>query len=273
MRRRRYRSKGRDYSSREDQGLTQALRHIEEARQLSAELGGTDEDVKQYFFNLSSEDLSDVLNEYEKKYGMKKRSYAEETMLAWRSGRTKMSGLIAGRLYSLLPPRMPRSKKFDLVKSLWEKKGPRSSKNFFIGSDVSDAEVCLKVQSHFEEYVKAYTIPDTVVNRFKWLAADDVELQQELHNYFLQLSRQVVTEASNDRVTLILKQIRNDLNVQKEICQTMKIGNHSLELFFHQKASGITATRPYADSSADREPYWGCLVLIAFIVLAFLAYG
>ena len=44
------------YSSR-SAGLERALQHIEEAKQLTRELGGTDKDVKEYFFSLPTNEL------------------------------------------------------------------------------------------------------------------------------------------------------------------------------------------------------------------------
>lgn len=46
--RRGYRRYGRGIS---DIGLERALQHIREGEELSRELGGTDKDVKQYFFS------------------------------------------------------------------------------------------------------------------------------------------------------------------------------------------------------------------------------
>ena len=68
-------------------GYERALEHIREAEELSRELGGTDEDVKSYFFSLSGAELRSVLDAYERANGSLAREYAEETMSKWRSGR------------------------------------------------------------------------------------------------------------------------------------------------------------------------------------------
>ena len=108
-----YRSR-RGYSSR-NYGAERAAQHIEEARVLSRELGGTDQDVKRYFFSLPPSTLSHVLNLYERQHGSSARQYAQATMGAWSSGRRQMSGMIASRLYNLLPPIMPLEDKYKLV--------------------------------------------------------------------------------------------------------------------------------------------------------------
>ena len=105
-RRRRYRR----YSS-YDAGSEIARRHIREAEQFSSEMGGTDVDVKEYFFGLSNKQLEPILVEYGKSHGALAEAYARETMPNWRSENRRMSGMIAKRLFSLLPPRMPLKKK------------------------------------------------------------------------------------------------------------------------------------------------------------------
>ena len=50
-------------------GRERVLRHIEEARRLTQELGGADEDVKQYFLSPAPNELHDILIEYRRLYG------------------------------------------------------------------------------------------------------------------------------------------------------------------------------------------------------------
>jgi len=57
-----------------DRGREIARQHIIEAEQLSRELGGTDVDVKAYFFSLPSRDLQIVLDLYESQYGSQARA-------------------------------------------------------------------------------------------------------------------------------------------------------------------------------------------------------
>jgi hypothetical protein len=117
MARRRYDNR-RHSRSRRPPGLEKALQHIEEGRRLSIELGGTDRDVKQYLFSLGPTELKPILDAYERQHGQQAREYAQDTIPQWRSGKRQMSGLVAARLFSLLPAFMPVERKFDLVKSL-----------------------------------------------------------------------------------------------------------------------------------------------------------
>ena len=103
-----------------------AIQHIREAKELSRELGETDTDVKEYFFSLSPSQLRPILNAYERQYGRGAREYAEETIPEWRSGRRRMSGQNASRLFQLLPRFMPLERKYKLVEALWMKFATRS---------------------------------------------------------------------------------------------------------------------------------------------------
>src|ERR1700736_6004601 len=105
MRSSRYRGGSRPHTRSRSYGRERALEHIAAGERLSAELGGMDKGVKDYFFNLSPEDLSTLLDDYQSKYGSKAREYAAKTIRNWSSGRVKMSGMVAARLFNLLPPR------------------------------------------------------------------------------------------------------------------------------------------------------------------------
>jgi hypothetical protein len=96
-------------------GMERAMQHIREAQELSRELGGTDADVKAYFFRLPLSELRPILDAYERQYGKEARQYAEEAIPEWRSGRRKMSGQNASRLFHLLPRFMPLEQKYALT--------------------------------------------------------------------------------------------------------------------------------------------------------------
>ena len=56
------------YGSGRSDGYERARQHIEDAQRLSRELGGTDVDVKKYFFSLPSNQLNVILTEYGEKF-------------------------------------------------------------------------------------------------------------------------------------------------------------------------------------------------------------
>src|SRR3569833_1370062 len=166
--RRRYRR--RRYGNSDDIGREYARRHIEAARQLSLELGGTDQDVKQYFFSLPPNEMGQLLALYGQKHGAKAQDYAEKTIESWRSGKRHMSGQTMERLFNLMPPRMPLSAKYKLIENLWNHVGPRSRKIIRIGLDANIDDIVGAARSHIEEVVVQYRIPNSLERRFEWLA-------------------------------------------------------------------------------------------------------
>ena len=132
-------------------GIKFALGHIEDARRLSAELGGTDDDVKAYFFGLDGDTLSSILDEYAAIYGKGKREYAERALPEWKAGRTKMSGTVAERLYNLLPRRMPIETKYEIVHTLWVKYSPSSHRSLVVGPDCDADAVSKEVEHSFSK--------------------------------------------------------------------------------------------------------------------------
>ena len=245
----------RSAQNRYNPGLERAKQHIEEARQLSTELGGTDKDVKQYFFSLKPAELEPILNEYGRKFTQAAGEYARQTLPQWRSGRRKMSGLVASRLFSLLPAYMPLPRKYDLVKSLWEAKCPHSQKTFYIGPNADAQEIRNVVRHHLLDVVQEYTIPVSIVKRFQWLAGEDIQLQQELYNYFLQLNREVVSLAADDRVPRLLTTMRVEGIVQR-ISQSIRVGNHHLVLVLDPVASGVSGGLRCGWRNCGCVPYW-----------------
>jgi hypothetical protein len=252
-------------------GLDRARQHIEEARQLSVDLGGTDEDVKDYFFSLDPHELHPIMQEYGRRFGSKACEYAQQTFPAWRSRRRKMSGLVASRLFKLLPAFMPIQQKYALVKSLWEKKCPGSTKTFWVGSRASTEELRGTARDYLQKVVTDYSIPEEISRRFEWLAGQDVQLQQSLYNYFLQLHREVVTSAADERLPQFLARLRSLDDISGQLRQTIEIGNHRLEIIFHQSASGVTEHEPVAPRRTSQNAIagqsgTGCVVMLLIIL-------
>ncbi len=259
---------------RKNYGLEKALQHIKEAEELSLELGGTDKDVKAYFFSLSGYRLAEILDSYQKVYGIKARQYAEETIPLWRSGRRKMSGMVATRLFRLLPDFMPLESKYDLVKNLWQHYCPKTSKVMIIGPDASEEDVMIEIQSYLEITIDSYMVPEPLNKRFQWLAKGDVTVYQQLLNHFLFSDRDLAIRDAQSRLPVFFQHIREGENYTKSLSRTIELGKHSLQLFFDPTVSGITIKeevhfRTEGIKSADGDFGWfkwvvgfGILVLL-----------
>lgn len=270
-----YRRRGnKRYGYYDDIGRQRALEHIREAEELSRELGGTDKDVKKYFFSLPSDELKQVFNDYGSRYGRVKQEYAEETFQKWKSGQVTMSGLVAGRLFNLLPPRMPLREKYALVENLWQEYCPKSSKVLLIGSDTNDHEIIDTIRFHLLDVVVNYDIPEPIQRRFKWLSGGDVNVEQQLLNHLLQKEKDLIVHSMNHRVPVLLNHLREHGSIIHKMQQQIEIGNHRLDLQFDSKISGIKLierTSFYPSQSPGSTRNWGHLCFIIVVILIILA--
>ena len=233
----RYRSRYRSKSI----GHEAALRHIKEAEKLSEELGGTDEIVKQFLFGLRGKQLLSLLDDYQKVYGYEKRQYAEKTIQEWSSGRVRMSGLVAGRIYNLLPPQMPIDLKYRIAEQLWDHVGPKSQKSLRFGSSSTSTQVMSQVETYISSVVQNYDIPDRLNERFDWLTAGDVKLKQQILNHLRMSYKKLAVDAAREPVNLMFSQfLQNDKSNIAKFNHTIRVKNIELNLIPDPNADGVT---------------------------------
>jgi hypothetical protein len=257
--------------------MERALQHIEEARQLSKELGGTDKDVKAYFFSLPAHPLRTILDAYEAKYGREPREYAEVTLPKWRSGKVKMSGMVASRLFKLLPPRMPLQEKYKLTKNLWQHVGPSSRKTLRVGLDAGIEDALGVVRDHIEQVVVNYEIPESLERRFDWLSAGDVHVKQDLLNHLRQMEKTLVVEGAKNQLPVMLAHLNSaDGQHTHRLAQVLKIGKHELEILVDKRSSGVKLEEPSVAARAVAAStngsyawvWWVAGILLVIFLLA-----
>lgn len=91
---------------------------VSQRRELTKAFGGIDRDVERLFLALDPYSLEVLFQAYTSHYGGSAGAYARKTYPNWQSGAVRMSGEVAERLLNLLPPRLPYSVRYDLVKKL-----------------------------------------------------------------------------------------------------------------------------------------------------------
>jgi len=259
-----------------DRGHEFARQHIEEAKAFSREIGGTDEDVKKYFFSLPERDLQIVLDLYEHHYGSQARAYADKTMDSWRTGRVYMGGQTATRLFNLLPPVMPLKIKYQLIANLWTHFGPSSKRKLRIGLDVNIEEVISAIREHIEVVVVGYRIPENLEKRFEWLAAGDTHVKQDLLNQLRHMEKALVVEGAKIQLPVMLDHLRSETGHNTyRLAQVLQIGRHELELSLEKHFQGVQLVEPSiyktaaqnVGSSGDWKWLWW---LIGIALLLFL---
>lgn len=222
-------------------GHEKALEHIRKAEALSEELGGTDEDVKKYFFSLSYNQLQGIFKKYELQYERSAREYAEKTLSKWKSGKVHMSGMVAERLFNLLPPIMPLEAKFQLTESLWKHVGPFSKKTYYIGLDADLDEVSQQVREHLEKVVINYEISSPMEARFKWLSQGDVGIKQQLLNHFRQQEKFLLSEALRTQLPILMNHLNSEKgSLTTHVAQVLKVGKHEVRIIVDELVNGVS---------------------------------
>lgn len=263
----RYRRRSSGYSYKRNIGAERAREHIEAARKLTIELGGHDKDVKSWFFSLNSRELSRILEAYGKAFGRSAQEYAEQTIPKWKSGQVQMGGMVAERLFKLLPPFMPLALKYKLTEGLWTHFGPSSKKSLWIGVDADIDQVREKARAHFADKVSHFRIPAPMEARFNWIADDDVGVKQDLLNHLRDMEKQLVSDALTFQLPVLFNHIRADqAGHTKRMAQVLKVGKHELELVVDKAATGIQENRPVPASERYGWVPWAIGAAILFIV-------
>lgn len=211
-------------------GSEAARRHIQEAEDFSREIGGSDEDVKTYFFALPDRELSEILSEYGRQYGSEAEEYARETFQAWKTRRRRMSGLVAKRLFSLLPRRMPLGLKFELAGNIWRHFGPSSRHAFVVGAETPVELIAETVARTLNDTVSSYNIPSNVAARFDWLADGDVKVKEQLLNHFRQQEKMLAVEKVRSEIPVLQSQVKNHSRFTGSVRSILTVHKHEVAI-------------------------------------------
>ena len=264
----RYRRRNSFYSTR-NYGAEQARAHVAAARRLTTELGGADQKVKEWLFRLPSYELVRILDAYGKAFGQSAREYAEQAIPKWKSGQVKMGGMVAERLFTLLPPFMPLAVKYQLTESLWQHFGPSSNRTIWIGLDADINAVRETARIHFADKASAFRIPPSMEARFDWIAADDVGVKQDLLNHLRDMEKKLVSDALTSQLPMLFDHLKNDdAGHIKRVDHVLKVGKHELRIVIDKRATGIQDAAPKSMSEQYGWIWWvigGAIVLFLML--------
>nr|WP_306264919.1 hypothetical protein [Pararhizobium sp. IMCC3301] len=209
-------------------------------------MGGTDKDVKEYFFNLDGKTLDTILQEYGKQYGEIKEEYARQTFSDWKAGARRMSGLVAKRLFDLLPPRMPLSKKYELAENVWVHFGPTSKYDVTIGPTADVNSVAGLVSKRLDDSVSHYEVPDNVKRRFAWLTSGDVKVQTDMLNHFRQLSKELAASKVLAEIPVLQRQVLDHADTTGIAKSVLQVHKHEISIWIDPDINDVIQedTRP-----------------------------
>jgi hypothetical protein len=202
---------------------------VERSMLITEELSAADQDVKQYFFSLSPSEIRNILEEYCAQFGADARNYANSTIEKWRVSTVRMSGMVAARLLKLLPPRMPLSEKYRLIENLWNHVGPSSRNTLYVGPDTSIDQVVEIVRSHIDKAVAEYRVPESLEQRFEWLAEGDPQVKRDFLNYLRNHEKLLVEIATRVQLPVMLNHLRGeDGSLMQQLKQVLRIGKREV---------------------------------------------
>jgi hypothetical protein len=184
-----------------------------------------------------------------------------------------MSGMVAERLFNLLPPRMPLGVKYKLVEGLWHHVGPSSKYRIRVGIDADVAHVIEVAKSKITEFVVNYKIPENIERRFDWLSSGDVSIKQMLLSHIQEMEKTVVVETVRAQVPVMLEHLHSAGSHTGRLAQIVRVGKHELELLMDKTATGVkvedparfVSTRARSSSGTYAVLIWVALI-IAFII-------
>lgn len=247
-----------------------AERHIREAAEFSELVGGADAEVKNFFFSLPPNHRDAVFRAYGRIYGASAESYARGTFEKWRSGNVQMSGLVAKRLFSLLPNIMSSEQKYDIARHIWEKSAPSSSIQLAIGPMAPLDAIMNTLTQHMSSVLTEHMIPSYISSGFKWLSDNDVIFYEKLLNHFReQESRQILERAQETITSLQHLAATQGANTKAE--STFTVHKHSIYIkvipSLGDKIQRYDTFKPRTESSSF--PWLGLIIGAILLYLFF----
>ena len=275
----RRKTQSRSRRSGRDIGREQAERHIREAEELTAELGGTDQDVKKFFFNLKGAELEKILVQYQKEHGTQAAEYARNVMPRWKDGRRRMSGMVASRLFALLPLYMKLKDKLDLVENLWKHVGPSKQILVSAGSQSNIDDILQTVRAEIEKLTTNWSIPATLEARFNWLSQNDSVTYQKLLSHLQSKEKELGLNIIEKQIPIIKAKLEESWKeTTSRLSYIVDVGKQSVELRFEGDGSGIAVTEKVFSSpkvglsdGGGSSFWWVAIIIIGLAAFAFFS--
>ena len=148
---------------------------------ISNTYGHIDNDVEMAFYQLPSDKMEALLNEYGRKYGKSPKSYVKKTFKSWKYGDVKLSGQIAERLIELLPPFLTVEQRYILIRKLRLYYLELSKKTVYLSTtpDTWHEKVLSEVDKMISSS-KLFMLPEHISKKIEWLSNGDAEVVHKI---------------------------------------------------------------------------------------------
>lgn len=202
---------------------------VSKRQELTSTFGGIDRDIERLFLRLPPEDLDDLLEVYGEEFGRSAANYARSTYPKWKSGSVRMSGQVAERLLTLVPPLLAMDVRIELVRRLRAanfRKLHRHVQTTPEGWREALAPVVREVLDHGS----TAAIPDAVKSRIAWLADGDTAAAEALLQASDEddaISRLVYLESEFRRIDELLSQLDK---YQRSVSHTIELPQGSIRV-------------------------------------------
>ena len=261
----------RRYQNSYQRGREFAEQHIRDAERLSFELGGTDKDVKKWFFSLSATKLEAIFTAYGQAHGAIKEDYARSTYNSWKQGRRRMSGTVAERLFALLPPFMPVKDKFLLVESLWNHVGPRKKILIKAGTGAPIQKILDQVTTEVSKLTTNWIVPDGLTRRFNWLAQNDSTTYQQLMSHIKLREKKLGQDVLKDHIPQLKEKFAREISeTTSRISYIIEVGNQMVELRLEGTGESVDVVSWYEAGAKTSESNYRWVFIVIAIIVAIL---
>ena len=159
-------------------GAVYAQRHTSERAHLSHLVRGIDKDIEELFLNLPSFKLESIFLRYGRLHPGKE-AYARRTYSDWKSGKVRMSGIIAERLLNLVPRTLDVATRFELIKKLRRSQMPRATREISC-APLDWREKVAPVVDALLSASRRFQLSKEVLDRVHWLADGDAVAAHQL---------------------------------------------------------------------------------------------